>query len=412
MWNGRARSWAAAGVDNRGWRTIVVMRARLFVCALIVVGCGDSETKAAPIPEALRGAYGRSMDDLLHGTDGLTITADTLTLSEMTIAIKDGKLVGDDYQVNLAEVSWKKEVDKVPGKCKGTIARDGEHLFLRLFEQGSDAPCETILEGEWRAWKSTTEFPEGLRGWFGAAWTYSASEGFEIGPTALVHTAGGMFALERAMAWEGRGDEIMVQESSYGSAKCRGVLKLEEDQISSDLEPLDGTDEPCPRFYGERWLIDDKKLPKAPLTNGKVSITVANGIATVKSLAEPAMTCTQKVLRTKARATTDRGRDGIPVLGGLVLALEHAEPEGDMTGCSDAVKRLDATECQTKLGVFCDQEFLAALTDQERVVQAHCPTHIVIGDAELEGQRVALLPVRDPVNLVCFEMTERFGLKQ
>ena len=377
---------------------------------VLSVGC-KKEATAETIPDNLRGTYGRTADDLFNGTKGLEIGETTLKLSEMTITIKEGKVVGDDYQVALAEVTWKQDADKVPPKCKGTIARNDEHLLLRLFELESERPCESILEGDWVAWKPATEFPEPMRSWYGSAWTYSSAQGFEIGDTAIVTTEGGAFDLEAGWVWEGRDDELIVEAIDIEGTTCRGPMTVKEGRLSSDLSPADGGDGRCPRFSGERWTVDEAKLPKQPLTNGKVEISVADGFAKIVSLTDPKLTCTQRVLRTQARAATDRGRDDIPVLSGVVLALKDDEPEGDADGCSAAVKQLDVTTCTERLGPFCDQELLDGLSAEDRVVNAHCPTHIVIGDPETKGARVALLPVRDTVNLVCFEMTEMFSPK-
>ncbi len=385
------------------------MRALSAILCVVVVACGSGDSKPESIPEALRAEYGRTADDMLHGTNGLVIGETTLQLSEMSLTIKEGKVVGDDYQIGLAEVVWKKDVNKVPGKCKGTIARDGEHLLLRLFEVGTDKSCESILEGDWRAWHPVSEFPAEVRGWFGAKWSYSAANGYEIRATTIHDETGEqIFELKQGMAWEGREDEIIVVSDKDDELGCQGRITVKEDQLTSAMTAGETNAAGCGGLQGERWTVQAAKLPKAPLSNGRATIEVTDGVATITGVGKTPLVCTQKVLRTQPRMTTDRGRDGIPVLSGVVMALQPAKPTGGVAECAQAVARIDAASCQLRYGEFCDEEFIAAQLDNQDLIDPSCPTHIVVGDPEPDGHRVALLPLRDPINLACFEMIDRF----
>jgi len=339
---------------------------------------------------------------------GLEIASDTIVLSEMTMTIKEGKVVGDSYQITLAEVVWKADKPgKVPSKCKGTIAREGEHLLLHLFKHGSDSPCESMLTGDWRLWKKMTEFPEGLRGLFGRSSTYARPEGLLVGATAMVDIEGDMFQLNDGLAWEGNDEKFVILEASAGDTKCRGLITAEDDTLRGELSAIDDQGY-CPNLGGKRWSVDETKLPKKPLTNGKVVIAVADGEATITGAGASPLVCKQKILRTEPRATTDRGRDNIPVLSGVVIALQPNEPQSGVEACGEAVAALDAANCKLQMGELCDETMVAQLLAGAKNVTPHCPTHIVLGDQETKGRRVALLPVRDPVNLGCFEMLEPF----
>lgn len=393
--------WGRRNGYHCGVRTLLTL-----VCCADLLGCKPAQ--AEPIPEALRGAFGRTAQDMLHGTNGLEIGADMLTLSEMTIAIKEGKVVGDDYQVDLAEVRWKKDGDKIPAKCKGTIARDDERLFLRLFALHGDEPCESILEGDWNAWSQVTTFPKPLQGWFGSAWAYSRSSGVRVLDNTAVSTSGGMLELTKGLVWDGHADEIVVTESNFGDAICRGAITVDNDRIRSVLTPVDeGTD--CPDFvHGERWRVENNRLPQAPLSNGKLTIAMLGDEVRIEAKEGAKVNCTQRVVRTKSRGSMDRAHDNIPVLSGAVLALEQAEIEGDVQACRDALKRLDAVVCEQYRGGPCNEAMLAEIAEGAEAAQMLCPSHIVIGDPEPNGRRVALLPTDDPTNHVCFQTTARF----
>ncbi|MEM6996499.1 MAG: hypothetical protein AAF721_38700, partial [Myxococcota bacterium] len=96
---------------------------------------------------------------------------------------------------------------------------------------------------------------------------------------------------------------------------------------------------------------------------------------------------------------------------GTVLALAEAEPAGDKAACAEAIARLDVASCQLRYGEFCDTEFLEEQLADTSLITPRCPTHVVVGELEPDGQRVALLPIHDPVNLACFEMIDRFKPK-
>lgn len=386
------------------------MRASLSVTIAALVSlttgaCKKEDATADAIPEALRAYYGRGAQDLEHGTLGLQIKEDVLELSSMKIAIRAGKASGDDYQITEAEVLWDGS-DKVPKKCKGTVKRQDAHLLLSLFEMDSDTPCESILEGEWRQWEEVSEFPEGMRGWYGYDHLGSAPAGHEIQATAVVDLDGNMVSLVKGLRFVDEDDRIFVLEAEHQSQTCRGTVSVEDDRLGGSLRETGEDGGYCTDLSGERWTVDPNLLPKGVIRNEGVEITIADGKATLKSTGQVPLTCEQRVVRTAQRAATDRGDDRIPVLSGVVVTLAEGLPEGDMGKCREAKSRLDGAACAQLGPYFCDPAMLEGLAEEQD--DPHCPTHIVIGDMEMEGRRVALLPHRDPSYLVCFEMVSRF----
>lgn len=381
---------------------------RLFWRFAFVLGlaCGGATQSAGePIADAFRGTYGRTAQDLAYGTRGLEIGVDTLRLSEMTITIRQGKVVGEDYQVAMADVAWDRRVDKAPAECKGTIARQDDHLLLRLFDASGDKPCEPILEGDWRVWRSATEFPPGLRGWYGVAERYSRPVGFQVGETIITETNGATFELVDGMVWQGDDTAIAVREGLDDGVRCRGIIRVVEGVLDTSLEPIDPDTFGCQTLHGQRWVVDETRLPKTRLTNGEATLHIVDRVAKISGPGPSPMTCTQRILRTTDRGTTDREQDDIPVLSGVVVALEPSRPEGDLGRCKQGLARLAVADCKRRSEESCDEASVLA----QAQIEPRCPTHVVIGDPEPEGHRVGLMPIFDPVNLVCLGFVGRFA---
>jgi hypothetical protein len=400
---------------------------RWVLAGLVLGGCGGDEA-AVQIPEALRGAYGRSDEDAFFDTLGLEVDVDTLRFSELRLTVKTGKVVGaDSLQVTEAQLTWAKD-DKPPQNCKGTIARQGDRLLLSLFRMESDSPCDSALAGEWSAWAPVTEIPAGLRGVYGRGDVYASAEGVRIDDKAIT-LAGAEAGLElvEGVAYEGRDDHLVVRKAKYFDAECRGSISVKEDALSGNLVLIEGSEKPepppsdtdeegqfdgwlgadggCPVMSGARWTIDAKALPKAPVDNGKVKIEIRGETVMTSTLDEQGLRCEQAILRTAERKMSESGRDGIPVMGGTVVVLTPAVPKSGGDGCVARLKNLAANECESLLGMPCDPSMLTGLADEEPIVQ--CPTHLVIGEPDSNGRKVAVLPP-SVMNAVCFEMTGHF----
>jgi hypothetical protein len=399
---------------------------RWALAVVVLAGCGG-DAEAVQIPEALRGAYGRSDQDAFFDTLGLEVDVDTLRFSELRLTVKTGKVVGaDSLQITDAELSWAKD-DKPPQNCKGTIAKQGNRLLLSLFRMENDSPCDSALAGEWSAWAPVTEIPAGLRGVYGRGDVYASAEGVRIDDKAIT-LAGAQSGLElvEGVAYEGRDDHLVVRRAKWYDAECRGSISVKEDALSGDLALIDGTQKPeppagdtdeeafegwlgagdgCPAMFGARWTIDAKALPKAPVDNGKVKLEIRGETVMTSTLDEQGMRCEQAILRTAERKMSQSGRDGIPVMGGTVVVLTPATPKSGGDGCVARLKNLAANECESMFGMPCDPSLLGGLADEEPIVQ--CPTHLVIGEPDSSGRKIAVLPP-SVMNAVCFEMTGHF----
>lgn len=393
-----------------------------LLAALVLLGCnGDAE--AVAIPESLRGAYGRTDEDAFHGTLGLEVDVDTLRFSEMRLTVKSGKVVnGDSLQVTEAELSWARD-DREPRKCKGTIARQRERLLVSLFRVDSDAPCDNVLAGDWSAWAPVTEIPAALHGVYGRGDVYASLEGVRIDAKTIAVTGSlAKLELQEGVAYEGRDDHLVVRKAIHQGAQCRGSITVKEDQLSGELERIEGTEpaEPtpapeddesfgdrfegdgCPPLLGKRWSIDRNALPNAPVTNGKVKVEIRGETVMTTTLDEQGLRCEQAILRTAERKMSESGRDGIPVMGGTVVLLTPSKPKAGVEGCAARLRNLAAAECERLMGMPCDPHMLAV---DDPVVE--CPTHLVIGEPQAAGRKIAVLP-QTVTSAVCFEMTGHF----
>ncbi len=389
------------------------MLARCRVLAALVLllapsACKKDGSATNAIPEALRGAYGRKASDAFVATLGLEVDVDTLRYSGMTIKILEGKaLSDDDFQVTLAELAWAKS-DKKPRECKGTIAKQGNQLLITLFKTVGEDKCDPNLNGEWKAWKPTKAFPEALRGTFGSKDPYSREEGTVVEEAILRRTWGSAdLELAEAVAFVGVENELVVRDSVFGVTHCRGTIHVEEDQLSGELEVAptpESTGGNCPPLHGQRWTVEANRLPKATLANGSVRIEMKDGKAIISTTDEQGLRCEQEVLRTSTRSVAHSGRDGIPVMGGTVLLLDHAEPKAGASGCQDRLGGLAAARCEELLGAPCDPAMLGGGSEPPDI---NCPTHLVLGDPDANGRKVAFLP-QDLQTAVCWETKEHF----
>ena len=397
-------------------------KARLLA-ALVLLGCNE-DGEAVSIPDSMRGAYGRTDDDAFFDTLGLEVDVDTLRFSQLRLTVTSGKVVGaDSLQVTEAELTWAKD-DKPPRKCKGSIARQGDRLLVSLFRVESDSPCDSALAGDWTAWAPVTEIPEGLRGVYGRGDVYASAEGVRIDAKSIA-IAGAETGLDlvEGVAYEGRDDHLVVRKATYHGAQCRGAITVKEDELSGKLDVVEGTapteppPEPegeeafagwlgdgdgCPPLFGKRWSIDRNTLPKAAVTNDKVKIEIRGETVMTTTTDEQGLRCEQAILRTAERKMSESGRDGIPVMGGTVVVLTPAKPKAGIDGCLARMRNLAAAECERLMGMPCEPHMLAL---EDPVVD--CPTHLVIGERERAGRKIAVLP-QTVTSAVCFEMTGHF----
>lgn len=388
-------------------------RPALTLASLLLAptACDKGSDGAAPIPESLRGAYGRTDIDAFLPTLGLEVDVDTLRYSELTVKIIAGKeLANGSYQVEEAELRWAKDAgSKDPKKCKGTIDRQGSRLLLTLFKMGSDSKCESSLDGDWEAWSLVDAIPDSMAGSYGRKDPYAVAEGLRLEGKELVPTStGDVMMLDEAVMFESKRDHVIVRKGTFGKTKCTGFIKLAEGRLSGQLDAMEDTGPYCPSVFGHRWTIETGQIPKGELSNGKVSLEVRGEAVLLKTLDEQNLKCEQAILRTATRKVTESGRDGIPVMGGQVLVLHEATPTSGASACADRLGGLAMAQCEEYLGVPCDEGTLSAAAHDADDVK--CPSHIIIGDSEGGKRKIAMLP-QSLENSVCWELKEPLAKK-
>ena len=375
----------------------------LLLVAVTTFGCKDEEPSPIEIPSEVRGMFGRNADDLSHGTRGLEIDAESIRFSEMTMVVTGGKMVGDTFQIDRAEVRWKKDdPEKLPKECKGTLARQDDRLLVTLFKKDSDEPCESILKGDWTEWSRVTELPDWLHGTYGGSDPYDPEPGVSVDGKGIAgHAEGdGTVVLTEGFVFAGKQDQLFVTEAKYGETKCKGSIALNKDELSVALDTPEGVDGFCPLYGGVRWEVGKGKVPTGKITNGKVTAAFDGNTVTLTNQDTPAFTCKQQVVRTSPRSTTDKSRGDLTVLSGQVLTLARAEPESGAVSCEQRMKNLLMQQCQDYGGV-CDEASLGE-------IEVHCPTHIIVGDPSGPGRKVALLP-NDVKTVACYDVTGTFS---
>lgn len=383
------------------------MMSRSFLLAsFFAVGCSEPAPAApADLPERLSGAFGQNETHATMTTAGLELSGTTLRYGELTVTITQGASTGpDDYRVDAAESAWAKDT-KGPKPCTGTISRQGNVLLVKLFKQGSDTRCESVLDGEWKAWTVTDVMPETLRGVYGGdPRTEQADVGMKIGDKTIGFTDGGdVLAIEEVVAFVDKPGAAFLRRSKFLEFGCTGSLELVDEKLTLTLTTSADAPEgaSCPNGRGTRWSVDPKHLPKGTIDNGHVTITVAGDKLTLVD--REGLRCTQTILNTATRSVTGSAYDGIPVTGGAVLVLEHGVPEPD-------------TACKTKLGNVAEQ--LCGELDGTRCLDARsameqpivCPRQVIIGDPTHGGHKAAMLPASF-ANLTCWNMTGVFATK-
>lgn len=382
------------------------MKRAVFLLGLAgLAGCKDEDPSSIEIPSQVHGMFGRNADDLYHGTRGLEVDGASIRFSEMTMVVTAGKMVGDTFQIDRAEVRWKKDdPEKLPKECKGTLARQGERLLVTLFKMDSDEACESILKGEWSQWKKVTQLPESMHGTYGGADPYDPEPGIRIEGKHVVSLVEGEGKVElvEGFVFTGKEDEVFVTEAKYEDTTCRGAIRLDNKELSVALDTPPEVEGFCPLYGGQRWEVGKGKVPTGTLTNGKVTATFDGNSVTLTNQDSAAFTCKQDIVRTSTRSTTDKSRDNLTVLSGQVLTLAQVGPTSGSHSCQKRMTNLLMQECR-QYGGECDE---ASFSD----VEVHCPTHLVVGDPSGPGRKVALLP-NEVKMLACYDVTGNFTEK-
>jgi hypothetical protein len=381
------------------------MRGSTSLLVLVsLVACSEG---SAPAPESLgerlTGAWGQNPQHAVMTTAGLELAGTTLRFGELTITIVQGAMTGpDDYRVDLAEAAWVKDT-KPPKKCSGTLARQGNVLLVKLFREGSDTKCESVLDGEWRSWTLGNAVPEALAGVYGSdARDAEADIGLRLGGSTIAFTDGGTeVVLDEVLVSADKPDVVHVRKARFGDVTCSGTITRDEAQMSLMLEPIEGAPAgaTCPRGRGTRWTVDRKHLPTAAIANGKVTISAEGDTVTLRS--NDGLECKQQVLQTAARSTTGSSWDGIPVTGGAVLVLGAAKPSAGADACVAKLRNLVSELCTNVDDPRC---YEARVAVDEAIT---CPRQIIVGDQVPGGRQAAVLPARVQ-NLACWDMTGMF----
>jgi hypothetical protein len=242
--------------------------------------------------------------------------------------------------------------------------------------------------------------PKALHGEFGGSDPYDSTLAFTIADAGVTDPVGGQdLELGRGYAFVGRDDELFVTEATFGEAKCHGTIAMRDDEMAVAMN-ADDEDALCPLLGGVRWSVDATKIPERTLSNGKVTASFDGETVTLTNADKPPLTCTQKVVRTSSRSTTDKSMDDLPVLAGQVLTLEAAAPKSGAESCQKRLGNLMQQRCQEQLGTPCPEGF----ADQALV---DCPTHLIVGDPSGPGRKVALLP-NVVETIACYDVTGDF----
>lgn len=367
-------------------------------------GGGTTTASAEALPERLVGAFGQNEAHAKMATAGLELSGTTLRFGELTITLEQGAATGpDDYRVDLAQAVWTKDT-KPPKACKGTISRQGNVLLVKLFKEGTDARCESVLDGEWKAWTQSDVLPENFRGVYGGdARNEEADVGLKLSDKSIGFTDGGdAVTVEQVLTWVDKPGTTYVRKSTFGKFGCTGSMTRTDDSLVLALTPGEGAPEgaSCPSGRGTRWSVDRKHLPATKLDNGHVTLSVEGERLTLTD--RQGLRCTQNVLHTAARSVTGSAYDGIPVTGGAVLVLEHALPEAGAETCSTRLRNVATT--------LVNEFDIERSRQAEDAMQAPitCPRQVVIGDPTQGGFKAALLPA-SITNLTCWDMTGIFA---
>jgi len=385
----------------------MTMRCALWIGLVLACACDKGDAaKNDEIPAGLRGNYGQKAEQAQMPTVGLEVAPHALRLGELTVTIVQGEASPNgDYQVTKAEAVWEKGGRKAK-TCKGTISRQGHVLLVKLFEEDADERCESVLEGEWKAWTRSEALPERVLGTYGAkAERADADQGLRIEAEQIGFTDDDKkMAVNDVVQWADKPDEAIIRDSTWYDFKCRGSIVRQDDEIVLTLTPSEGAPEgaQCPNGHGVRWSIDDKLLPGKPLSNGKVSIATQGGKLTVEAT-DIGLRCELAVLRTGTRTVSESRFDGIGVIGGAVFVLDKAEPTGGTEACRQRLRNLAGSRCNEDNGAPCSPDQLQAYTAEE----PQCPRQIAIGDPSGGGQKVAFLPAKDSL-LACWDTTGVF----
>lgn len=365
----------------------------LLLLLLASPACDRGASGPVELPGVLRGTYGQRDEQAFHPIAGLQVDADALRFSELTIKIVAGEASGPDtFQVTRAEASWAKRADVQPKVCRGSIARQGDHLLLKLFDEGSDASCESALDGEWTAWRSEASIPEAFRGTYGAdARSEDAAIGLRVGERRLEFTDGrDAIEVEELLVIAGEPDRALIRRARFQGQPCQGTMQLKKDEMHLELGPAAGAPEGfvCPSGHGSRWTVDAARLPKAPLVRGDARVEVSGERMVLRMPGD--VRCEQTILRTAARGVSEAMRDGIPVPGGTIFVLAPAAAQGGAAGCLARVQGPDEEDCRRlNGGRSCSDEMLALTPPPSEV---RCPTQVLISDPVEGGHKVVLMP--------------------
>jgi hypothetical protein len=374
----------------------------------VALGCNKEEVhEAQPLPESMRGHWAQREEQLLTGkTVGLVVEEKSLRFSELTLTIVDGKEIGSgNYQVGLAEVVWEK--NPKTKRCSGTIGITGTTLLVKLYEQGSESACESVLAGEWRGLKPATEVPEAMLGTFGVEEAESdfASVGFTIGKQEISFTDDPeRVTIEGLYTWADKPTEVFVSGAKYRGKDCLGSLALLEGKAQLSLVERADSTQFCVSSVGARWTVDTRQLPQKTVTNGKVDVTIAADRVTVVTKDEMALRCELPILRTEARSATESAWKNVPVTGGTIAVLGANEPKNGAAECRKRLENLAQKECEEETGAPCERDVWESFAD---VTLPLCPAQIVVGDPLASGRKIALLPQSRPLQ-ACFDMTGDF----
>ncbi len=382
----------------------------MLVLALVLAAapaCGDKGGGVpSDVPSELRGAYGQNEGQAYFATVGLEVDANALRYGELTVRVIEGEAMANgDYLVKLAEAVWEK--DQHPAKkCRGTISRQDDVLLVKLYKEGTEDRCESGLDGDWHAWAKLDTVPETLRGTYGGdARGSEADIGLRISEHEIAFTDGGdKVKLDELVAYAKKPNEAYVRSAQFRGFPCKGTIVRDGEKMKLSLSPGAAAPEnaTCPSGNGVVWTVDEKFLPKQSYDNGKVTIE-RKADKLVLRTAE-GLRCEQHVLRTSPRSVTGSAYDGIPVTGGAVVVLEHAEPSAGADTCTARLRRLATEECALSLGTPCDETMLDAMASEP----IGCPRQLVIGDPTQGGHKAALLPATKQ-SLACWDMSGVFA---
>lgn len=364
-----------------------------MVASVTLFGCGAAEdpnvsqTPIAVVPAEMQGLWGRDELDL----PGLRVRETGYDYKELKVDITKGKVEGSDVVIERAETRWMKTMEKF-SRCTGTIGIDGDRFFIRMFAEGRDTACESIVEGRpWVRWKTIDALPESLSGTFGLI-----GVPFELGkdgvkplPPPDTTEAPLPITFTKLVADPESPDRVYVVDAKWGDREgLVGVVERSGEFVSGRMWSPDNPGETVIDFSGETREVDFSALPGGAgggkFSNRKSTLTLTPNGKTVKvvldTLGDGGVTCEYEVHDTETLPSTQQVSAGVPMMGGVKLATQRSKPTRTGDGC------------MAKATAQCETGFLYMQACEGEPTEELCPDTLYVKSDDGKSWKVAVTP--------------------